>query len=96
MVRNKDRNGNNANERTPLLPSCSTENVNVEVQVQESAEDSEKKSASDKSTGFSFKLLSSEKKWTLVMMAFANFAACTCFSLLAPFFPKEVSCRKNI
>ncbi|KAK7502865.1 hypothetical protein BaRGS_00005814, partial [Batillaria attramentaria] len=31
------------------------------------------------------------KKWTVVMMAFANFAACTCFSLLAPFFPNEAA-----
>ena len=44
----------------------------------------------DKADAFSFKTLSSDKKWTLALMAFANFAACTCFSLLAPFFPKEV------
>jgi hypothetical protein len=40
---------------------------------------------------FSFRALPRGKKWTLIVMAFANFAACTCFSLLAPFFPKEVS-----
>ncbi|XP_076456374.1 MFS-type transporter SLC18B1-like [Babylonia areolata] len=40
---------------------------------------------------FSFRRLPSHKKWTMVAMAFANFAASTCFSLLAPFFPNEAS-----
>lgn len=46
--------------------------------------------ASQKSS-LSFRELSTRKKWTLVLMAFANFAACTCFSLLAPFFPQEAA-----
>ena len=41
--------------------------------------------------GFSFFRLPSRKKWIFLLLAFANFAACTCFSLLAPFFPAEVS-----
>lgn len=38
-----------------------------------------------------FRGMSAEKRWTLCLTAFGNFAACTCFSLIAPFFPNEVS-----
>lgn len=83
-------------ERTPLLSS--TENyssVNIETnenQPQDTAGRATSKHAgeSDAETSFSFRQLPARKKWTLCMMAFSNFAACTCFSLLAPFFPIEV------
>ncbi|XP_070209140.1 MFS-type transporter SLC18B1-like isoform X2 [Littorina saxatilis] len=40
---------------------------------------------------FSFSAMSSRKKATFLQLAFANFAACACFSLLAPFFPHEAA-----
>ncbi|XP_076457068.1 MFS-type transporter SLC18B1-like isoform X2 [Babylonia areolata] len=42
---------------------------------------------------FSFSSLSSAKKWTLALLCVANTVACTCFSLLAPFFPGEATAK---
>lgn len=40
---------------------------------------------------FSFKSVDRRKKFVLISLGFVNFCASCCFSLLAPFFPIEVS-----
>lgn len=46
-------------------------------------------------TKFSFKSVDRRKKFILVSMSFVNFCATCCFSLLAPFFPIEVSLQQQ-
>lgn len=79
-------------ERTPLLSSTEHRSVNIDIKLpSDQPEATAEPRGEDSKTSFSFKSLEAHKKWTLVMMAFANFAACTCFSLLAPFFPSEAA-----
>ncbi|KAK7091110.1 MFS-type transporter SLC18B1-like [Littorina saxatilis] len=81
-------------DHAPLLASDGDNTVNIGIGLD--TQDPEVKVGPSTSpdageTSFSFRRLSREKKWTLVTMAFANFVACTCFSLLAPFFPAEAA-----
>lgn len=70
-----------ASENTPLLKS--SENIENDIVS---------KKENTKTAGeFSFKNTSRNKKLLLIGMASINFFATTCFSLLAPFFPAEVS-----
>jgi hypothetical protein len=71
-------------ETTPLINSERTIKENEEIQKSQSAENV-------KEEQFSFSKTTSRERWLLVSMALMNFFASTCFSLLAPFFPAEVS-----
>ena len=78
-------------ERSPLIPSHGDDTVNIGIGLQTQEPETPGPSGGTQQPSFSFRSLSTDKKCTLVTMAFANFTACTCFSLLAPFFPREVS-----
>jgi hypothetical protein len=73
-----------AADSTPLSPGGST-----------NQKSSPASSSADPKEDFSFSRISKNEKLTLVAMAFANFGAATCFSLLAPFFPQEVNIKKR-
>ncbi|XP_046578554.1 MFS-type transporter SLC18B1-like [Haliotis rubra] len=76
------------NERTPILADSVTCNLAiVEKKIANHDENSNEK------VDFSFKKLDHKKKLTFVTLAFVNFCACTCFSLLAPFFPREAESK---
>lgn len=74
------------NERTPILGDSVVCNI-ADLDKKGTYQD---ENSNDK-VDFSFKKLDGNRKWTFVTLAFVNFCACTCFSLLAPFFPSEVS-----
>ena len=78
-------------ERTPLIPSHGDDTVNIGIGLQTQEPETPDPPGDTQQPSFTFWSLSADKKCTLVTMAFANFTACTCFSLLAPFFPQEVS-----
>ncbi|KAL3889994.1 hypothetical protein ACJMK2_002303, partial [Sinanodonta woodiana] len=64
-------------ETTPLLES------QLEPPNELSSHDTENKDE------FSWKKITRRQKFIFICMGFINFGACTCFSLLAPFFPAE-------
>ncbi|XP_071114196.1 MFS-type transporter SLC18B1-like [Haliotis cracherodii] len=76
------------NERTPILGDSVVCNL-ADVDKKGTNRD---ENSNDK-VDFSFKKLDGNRKWTFVTLAFVNFCACTCFSLLAPFFPSEAQAK---
>ena len=81
-------------ERTPLLVNTDIA-TNSLVGIDHGEQNSEKpKTPISPGQGeFSFKKTSKRDKVFLISMSFVNFCASACFSLLAPFFPNEVSVR---
>lgn len=74
-----------SSEKTPLINSD---------RVLQDAEEKEKSNDIIKEE-FSFSRITRREKLLLLSMGLMNFFACTCFSLLAPFFPAEVSSVVN-
>ena len=74
-----------ATERTPLVVNTDISSNNIG-----NGESHPKTPTSPGMGEFSFKKTTRRDKFFLVLMSFVNFCAAACFSLLAPFFPKEV------
>ncbi|XP_063433423.1 MFS-type transporter SLC18B1-like [Mytilus trossulus] len=74
-----------SSEKTPLINSD---------RVLQDAEEKEKSIDTNKEE-FSFSRITRREKLLLLSMGLMNFFACTCFSLLAPFFPAEAA-RKGV
>lgn len=74
-------------ERTPLIV-----NTNISTYSIDNGEQP-KTPTSPGMGGFSFKKTTKRDKIFLLSMSFVNFCAAACFSLLAPFFPKEAGIK---
>ena len=95
LFNNMDGGDREETERSPLLNHNSynstavhnsysdpDQNINNEQPSSDKQKDEEK---------FTFSSIPKRKRYLLITMAFCNFCATCCFSLLAPFFPREVN-----
>jgi len=70
-----------------LYQGCSPD---IQTYDEKSHYGNENTNEDDKAEHFSFSKTTRSQKWLLVSLGFVNFCSSTCFSLMAPFFPKEV------
>ena len=83
-------------EETPqeekLLGNSENDGKDNEPSTQINSDDSPlDKSNNDESQGLHFLSMNRDKKFTIITFCFANFCDGAFYSLLAPFFPQEVS-----